>query len=164
MNKYFILIMLILCFGCKSKNEKSTVVIQNEINPISISVLEEMLLKEYSSFTNENPLEKYGQIYLIDFKLEKNDTTITLFKTYKPVIIEGVTETEFKGGYFDKNNNPVIIMDNKKSLGERFYRASMLNNEILQKFDSIEQPSNIANKIKSKSYLIKDKRIISKVN
>lgn len=156
--------MLILCFGCKSKNEESTVVIQNEIKPTSISVLEETLLKKYSSFSKENPLEKYGQVYLIDFKLEKNDTTITLSKTYKPVIIEGVTDLEFKGGYYDKKNNPVIILDNKNSLGARFYKMSMLNKEILQKFDSIEQPSNVISKIKSESYLIKDKRIIAKDN
>lgn len=36
-----------------------------------MNVLEETLLKEYSSFSKEVPLKKYGQVYLIGFKLEK---------------------------------------------------------------------------------------------
>ncbi len=163
MYKYLALIMLILCFGCKFKKEESTVN-ENLIKQTSISPLEEVLSNKYSLFSEENPLDKYGQVYLIDFRLENNDTTITISKTYKPVIIDGFTDLEFKGGYYDEKNNPVIILDNKNSLGERFYKISMLNNEILQKFDSIEQPSNILGKIKIKNYLIKRKKLIEQNN
>ena len=155
--------MLMLCFGCKFKKEESTV---NEslIKQTSISALEEVLSNKYYLFSEENPLDKYGQVYLIDFRLENNDTTITISKTYKPVIIDGFTDLEFKGSYYDEKNNPVIILDNKNPLGEKFYKTSMLNNEILQKFDSIEQPSNVLGKIKSKSYLIKRKKLTEQNN
>lgn len=152
-----------ILLGCKPKS-KAPELITNPTEQIPDSVLDNILSKEYSLFAEENPLNKYGQVYLINFKLKNKDTLIQISKTYKPVIIDGVTDLEFKGGYYDTSGNPVIILDNKNSLGTKFYKSSMLNSEILHKFDSIEQPSNVSREIKSKTYVVNDKGIIVKDN
>ena len=159
MSKYIYIIIFISFFCCKYSKKKECVPQTSPIIQTSIKGLKGDLLKEYSLFSSMNPLDNYGQIYLIDFRLSNSDTTVKISKTYKPVIVNEYKDLEIKGGYYDEFDNPIIILDNKNPIGIDFYYSSALQKDILFKYDRIEQPTNAASIIVSKYYLINSKKI-----
>lgn len=151
--KRWAFLLLILIIGCKEKNRDAQVNSKDSIDEDPcIAIINDSLENELESFVTANPLAGIeGNAYVLTILKKKKDTLITIERSFKPVLTD--TSLKFVGAFYHQDN-PILLIDKKTPIGNRFYDTNCLNQELYEKLEKTEHPTSLYKDFVSSSFKV----------